>query len=230
MLIVALCVPVSAADITETAKAIDSGKKVSFTTSFTTSFTDELFPRPVPKDYKIELSKKGTLKLEVTSAASILFVQVLDSEGSELMKHSEATAKTGRISSNEDGIVLHWNSSVQKSKAVLKYSLKKGTYYVRLYASQYGSVVGKTSVSFTYPQAEKAKSAEITSFAITLEEGDILQLDAILSSEGDVTWSSSKKSVASVSDKGKVTAKKKGTAVITAKTGSSSMKITIKVK
>lgn len=45
-----------------------------------------------------------------------------------------------------------------------------------------------------------------------------------------VKWSSSKKSVATVSSKGKVTAKKKGTATITAKVGNKKYKCTVTVK
>lgn len=44
-----------------------------------------------------------------------------------------------------------------------------------------------------------------------------------------ITWSSSKSSVATVSSAGKVTAKKAGTTVITAKSGSGTAKIQIKV-
>ncbi|MBR4096036.1 MAG: Ig-like domain-containing protein [Oscillospiraceae bacterium] len=89
----------------------------------------------------------------------------------------------------------------------------------------------KTSITFTYPQdkSESSDSAKITSFTATLKKGSTLQLGTILSGEGTVKWSTSKKSVATVTSKGKITAKAKGTAVITAKTGDSSMKITIKV-
>ncbi len=47
---------------------------------------------------------------------------------------------------------------------------------------------------------------------------------------GKVSFSSSNKSVASVSSAGKVTAKKKGSAVITLKSGAASVKFTVKVK
>ena len=46
----------------------------------------------------------------------------------------------------------------------------------------------------------------------------------------NVSFSSSNKSVASVNASGKVTAKKKGSAVITLKSGSASAKFTVKVK
>ena len=48
--------------------------------------------------------------------------------------------------------------------------------------------------------------------------------------KGTVKWSSNKKKVAAVSKKGVVTAKKKGTAVITAKAGKKKLKCKVTVK
>ena len=66
---------------------------------------------------------------------------------------------------------------------------------------------------------------------IEMKKGSTLQLSGILSDSttGKVTWSTSKSSVATVSSGGKVTAKGKGNAVITAKYGSTSLSIYIKV-
>ena len=49
-------------------------------------------------------------------------------------------------------------------------------------------------------------------------------------SKQKVTYTSSNKKVATVSSKGVVTGKKKGTAKITVKSGSKSVKVTVKVK
>ena len=61
-----------------------------------------------------------------------------------------------------------------------------------------------------------------------MKVGGTMQLSTDAGSTG-ITWSSSKSSVAAVSSAGKVTAKKAGTTVITAKSGSSTAKIQIKV-
>lgn len=151
----------------------------------------------------------------------------MDADGAEFIDYDKITCTTGSERHQNKGYArLSCDSNLLKSKATLEYNLKKGTYYVRAVGEAYSYVHGKTSISFSYPQDEDAK---ITSFTVTLKKGDTLQLGTILSGDGDVTWSTSKKSVATVTSKGKVTAKGKGKAVTTAKTGNSSMKITINV-
>lgn len=233
MMVTALCVPASAANDFESAKLVDSGKKVSFQLKATGYLNDgrtEYFAG-IPKYYKVELSKKGTLKLDIVSATSNVYIQVMDEEGAELFRPSKIVEITGDVLDQPSKTAeVYWESSIKKSKCTLNYELGKGVYYVKAYVGSYGTIDGKTSISFSYPQAEKkADTAEITSFEISLKKGNTLQLGAILSGEGDVEWSTSKKSVATVSSKGKITAKAKGTAVITAKVGDSSRKITIKV-
>ena len=62
-----------------------------------------------------------------------------------------------------------------------------------------------------------------------MSKGSTIQLGTVMSVDGAVTWTSSKTSVATVSSNGKITAKSKGSAVITAKTGKNSVKIKITV-
>ena len=62
----------------------------------------------------------------------------------------------------------------------------------------------------------------------TLYKGGTLQLK-VTGTKSKVRWSSSNKKVATVSSNGKVTAKKKGTATITAKVGKKKLKCSIKV-
>ena len=69
---------------------------------------------------------------------------------------------------------------------------------------------------------------KISAKSVTITKGFAYKL-SVKDAGGKVTWSSNKKSVASVDSKGKVTAKKKGTAVITAKTAGGA-KLTCKVK
>ena len=219
MLMTALCVPASAASNLKNAKMIDSEKKISY--------TPELGEE---KLYKVKLSKAGNLKLNITSASFGTFVTVYDSDMAEKIKPEKIEKIAGSIYGSPE-VNIYISSGAAASKCNLDYKLKKGTYIIAVRTGQNGSVKGKTSITFNYPQekAESSDSAKITSFAITLKKGDSIQLDAILSGEGTVKWSTSKKAVATVTGKGKVTAKAKGTAVITAKTGDSSMKITVKV-
>lgn len=234
MLMTALCVPASAADEFEKAKLVDSGKKVSFETKYPSYAYEGTAGAKdgIPNTYKVELSKSGTLKLTVVSQTSSIFVQLLDKDGSEFIGYDKINCATGNSTNHRKGFAwITWDSGLKKSKTTLEYNLKKGTYFVRVIGFPHAKIAGKTSVTFTYPQdkSESSDSAKITSFTVTLKKGSTLQLGTILSGDGTVTWSTSKKAVATVSSKGKVTAKSKGTAVITAKTGDSSMKITIKV-
>ena len=70
-------------------------------------------------------------------------------------------------------------------------------------------------------------------FAVTLKKGSTLKLDAFLQPSGGkaskATWKSSKKSVAKVDSKGKITAVKKGSAVITVTVGELTEKIRVDV-
>ena len=233
MLMTALCVPAYAADEFEKAKLIDSGKKVSFTTKYNDYASDgNGWGLGIPNTYKVKLSKAGTLKLTVVGQTGSIFVQVLDADATEYIDYDKMTCTTGVAQHHHEGYAwIHCDHGLKKSKTTLEYKLKKGTYFVRVIGTSNSAIYGKTSVTFSYPQEkeESSASAKITSFTVTLKKGDTLQLGTILSGEGTVTWSTSKKAVATVSSKGKITAKAKGTAVITAKTGDSSMKITIKV-
>lgn len=229
ILITTLCVPVSAASIEDTAKAIDSGKKISFTPDGGNIWGGKNY------DYKVVLSEKGTLKLSFNTEAEKICVKVMNSNG-DLYEPSEAKSSTGRTHFNsiKRYTELNWNSTMEKFSGTLSYkSLEKGTYYVRIwnYSTAY-EVKGKMSVSFSYPQekeADEKAEGKISYLSVTLKKGNTLQLGAVIDGDGTVTWSTSKKAVATVTSKGKITAKAAGTATITAKLGSSSVKIKIKV-
>ena len=68
---------------------------------------------------------------------------------------------------------------------------------------------------------------------VTVKKGKKVALKPVVkpvTSKQKVTDTSSNKKVATVSSKGVVTGKKKGTAKITVKSGSKSVKVTVKVK
>lgn len=90
------------------------------------------------------------------------------------------------------------------------------------------SLLLETAAPSIIPGVEiTAEAAKINKKSATLIKGKTLQLK-VSGANGKITWSSSRKSVATVNSKGKVTAKKKGTATITAKIGKK--KYTCKVR
>ena len=74
-----------------------------------------------------------------------------------------------------------------------------------------------------------ASAAKLNKKSISLNVGKTYTLKAS-GTKGKITWTSSKKSVATVSSKGVVKAKKKGTAVITAKYGKKKLTCKVTVK
>ncbi len=217
MLVCCLAIQVSAESIADTAKAISSGKTYS---------------AKLPKcydtaDYKITLSKSGELKLQVITHMNCLHVSLYDTDGNRI-KASGHKADTGSTYQELfDNIVdCKWNATVEKFSGTINYTLSKGTYYIRLLSY---SIKGteKVSMKATYPSSETDSSTKISCITIPMKVGDTMQLSTDAGSTG-ITWSSSRSSVAAVSSSGKVTAKKAGTTVITAKSGSSTVKIQIK--
>ena len=76
---------------------------------------------------------------------------------------------------------------------------------------------------------QAASKVKLNKSKVTLYEGKTTTLK-VKGTKKKVKWSSSKKSVATVSSKGKVKAKKKGTATITAKVGNKKYKCKVTVK
>lgn len=112
--------------------------------------------------------------------------------------------------------------AIPANKGLVIYGAKKS------FAKSYADMA-----KITFKTIGKAKKVSLNrTGTVTMKVKDKLQLIATLSPVGaqeKLTWSSSKKSVASVSAKGVVTAKKAGTAKITVKTASG-MKATVTIK
>ena len=215
MLVCCFAVQAGAESIEDTAKAITSGTTKSFTL---TGASDK-------RDYKIVLSEAGKLKLNITSKVPDLEVSLYNTNGERLT--TEKTNITTGSEYDQQGKHCVTNKTVEKFSGTIIYSLKKGTYYLRLLYS-YGHGEGKVTLKATFPSSETDSSSKISCITIPMKVGDTMQLTTDAGSTG-ITWSSSKSSVAAVSSAGKVTAKKAGTTVITAKSGSSTAKIQIKV-
>lgn len=88
-------------------------------------------------------------------------------------------------------------------------------------------VVLTAIVGTVNPFSAEAATAKIDRTAADMKVGQSLKLK--VSNGENVVWSSSSESVAAVNGKGKVTAKKKGTAVITAQTGTKKLTCNITV-
>lgn len=80
------------------------------------------------------------------------------------------------------------------------------------------------------PVTAWAKTPSLNKTKVTLSAGETCRLKTKNLKAGKVLWSSSNKAVASVSSKGKVKAKKNGTAVISAKAGATVLTCTVKVR
>lgn len=222
-----MAVTVGADSIASTATAITSGKAVS---TILPSGNDTA-------DYKITVKSAGTLKLSIESQIRLTYVYVYDSDGNELSTIANTTASG---SCSKIGTAYHymrWNSTIEKYKGTVSYSVKAGTYYIgfeRAKCDEGHAVKGNGKLNFTatYPSSTSSSSSSSTSsgkiyyIVLYLEKGDKLSLGATVSQGSKATWKSSNTSVATISN-GKLTAKGKGSAIITAKCGNTSK--TIKV-
>lgn len=224
MMIGALAVSVSADSIYDTAVDLPSGKQQSFTLSSSRDC----------KDYKVTLSKKGTLKFSINASIQTSYLYVYDADGN-LITANSCDAATGSASIYNDRVNFNWNGTTENFKGTAEYELAKGTYYIRFNRSyNYRSDNGKTTLTATYPSKDSEEisgsSGKISYLTLEMEVGDTLRLGTVTEpADADVKWSSSKSSIATVSASGKVTAKKEGSTIITAKSGSSVKKIMINV-
>lgn len=217
MLVCCLSVSASAESIADNAKAISSGK----------TYTAKLYKQGETSDYKISLNKSGDLKLKINTQMSELKVYLYDTNGNTMgaldLKADSGKTKTSLYG---DFIWCTWNSTVEKYSGSFKYSLDKGTYYLRF---KRGYTKGSEKITFkaTYPSSDKSSDSEdeANCISVQMKKGGTLQLGF----GSDAKWTSSDKSVVTVSSDGKITAKKAGTAIITAKSDSKTDKIQIKV-
>lgn len=217
-----MAVTVGADSIASTATAITSGKSVS---TILPSYGDTA-------DYKITVKSAGTLKLSIESEMKQACVDVYDSDGNALSTIANTTTSGKCDSIGTDDHDFWWNSTIEKYKGTVSYSVKAGTYYIRFKRISYGN--GKLNFTATYPSGTSTSSSSSTSngnlyyFVVYLEKGDKLSFGAVKSSGSKVTWYSTNKNVATVSGS-KLVAVGKGSAIITAKCGSTSQKIKVVV-
>lgn len=210
-------VTAGADSIADTAKAISSGKSVTTTLKL-----------GKPGDYKISVTNSGKLVINLDANMNSMLVYLYDSDG-QWQDSTDIKETSGSIfQSNEIWTRCYWNSTIEKCKGSITYLVTKGTYYLRFKNTsnsldENGS--GKLTFTATYPSTtSKAKFNYLT---LNLSRGYAISLGADTTGSAEVTWKSSKPSVATVSSTGKVTAKSTGTTIISAKCGKTTKKIKI---
>lgn len=213
MLIMTMALTASADSIFDSAKNIDSGKKVTKTIDTGDSMC-----------YKITPTEKGTASVKVTAKTFMFYFYVYDEDGNTVT-YDYKTTMGKKDPSSKAG--FWWDSTAETFKGTFTWDVKANkTYYVQIQRYMYSSQgSGKFEASFKYP-AEEAKE-ETPLMTLTLKKGDTAQLGA---SADNAKWTSSQKSIATVSSKGLVTAVKKGKTVITLKCGSKSQTIEVIVE
>ncbi|MBP1543350.1 MAG: Ig-like domain-containing protein [Oscillospiraceae bacterium] len=144
--------------------------------------------------YKITLSSESRIELRYTECTQGLEGMLYNTNGELIMKYNF----NGFLKLNSDDVAL-----------------PKGTYYLRITESDYYDHHTLSFKDLYY--IVKPTNKPTISLKLTMKKGTSIQLGSIVENyDGKVTWTSTKKSVATVSSTGKVTAKKKGTTTIRA--------------
>lgn len=191
------------------------------------TYTSDMSVEGDERVYRFNVAKSGTMKIRLAAdyyssySDDILATLYRDSDDNDV-EISNMNVISGSYYENNDT----YASIGYKTTDELSYKVTKGTYYLRLFKNQ--SSTGTLSMTATYPEGS-SNDGKISCLSLNLKKGGTLQLGAVMAVDGNVTWTSSKTSVATVSSTGKVTAKGTGTAVITAKSGKNSVKIQIRV-
>lgn len=166
-----------------------------------------------PVTFKIVLKTKGTFVLDF-SPKTVGYVQYqLYGENYDLLESNRIFVSSGSLG----------------SPALVFRDYNDGTYYLKMWCEDDFYINNGENITY-FARTIPSKDADLE-ICISLKKGKSVQLGAIFSNCKDkkLTWSSSKKSVATVSSSGKVKALKKGTARIKA-FNSSGLVSTIKVK
>ena len=217
MVVMTMAMTVSAESIFSSSKSIDSGKKVTKT-----------LDRGEALYYKFTPASKGTAKIKITAEVYSLHFYVYDEDGNDV-----AFKKDIPMGEEGSNTKYYWKDSAETFKGTFSFSVAaKKTYYVKIdrgtdfgdehYGSAGNGGTGKFEISFSYPTTTKADDTLL--FTYTLKKGKTVQFGA---TDADAKWSTSNKSVATVSSKGVIKGVKKGEAIITIKSGSQTQKIKI---
>ena len=221
MAVTALCAVAGADTIFDTKATLTSGKKT--TVKYSKSMEE--------KNFKFKVSKSGTLKFVYSLEGVNINFYLYDSEGTPVSIASKSV-KSGDLYTFYDDTNVDtkagYNSGIGSGE--FTYKVKKGTYYLKTVC---GWDSGKLKLTATFPTSDEGTSdAKIDALTLSVKKGTKLSFGTMITGTADLSdikWSTSDKKVATVSSTGTVKAVAKGSATITAKIGSSSVKIIIKV-
>ncbi len=236
---VALCMFVSASayNMADYARPVETDTYIYKTLQYDYKWTSNQYKAYY--SFKCEADGPLSIWMRVSNNVSPNIV-LYDSDGNEVAVDS-VTTETGSHRIRKDSLVL-FSDYVELTPSSLfgyydgtiNYTVKKGTYYLYYedYCESYIELDENSCATFELMvmPTKKKEVVKLSCFSLTLSKGDKISLGAAITAKGEVTWTSSKKSVATVSSKGRITAKKAGTTTITAKCGSSVVKIRIIVE
>ena len=164
----------------------------------------------------------------------------VDSKSAQSAKTSKKSKIYDKIDNKQGYATVFWDTAERAYIGTITFDVSKGIYNIRVENLVNGGETGKITFSPEFPSDEPTASGSsssgsdnsiISSMAVSVPKGTSIQLGvAVRSAENlTVTWSSSNRSVASVTSKGKVTARARGYAVITVSVNGSKARLTIKV-
>ena len=168
--------------------------------------------------------KKGLGVLAVCFALVLMAAPIRSEAAAPKLNKKTASVtvgKTVQLTVKNTKSKVKWSTSNKKIATVTSKGLVKGK---KVGTATVTAKVGKKSL-----KCKVTVKVGLNKTKETLYIGDTSQLKLSGTSQ-KVKWSTSKKSVATVNSKGKVTAKKSGTATITAKLGKKSYKYKVTVK
>lgn len=177
--------------------------------------------------YRIDVAEKGTLIVDFTTQIRATYWSLFDEDGAyvTVATHKMKAGSSNGEAGSETFRVLE-NQTSQKATGTITYNVNKGSYYLALQNDNpYGGKSYKVTFSF-----KKSNAKEFSYLGITMKKGSTMQLEAVDADKDDISWKSNKKSIVTVSSTGKLTAKKKGTAIITCESGDTIVKLKVTVK
>lgn len=136
---------------------------------------------------------------------------------------------------DENKVELGYGIAEQDQTRYIEVKTEKGKKYYVFVTVSFRNLFGTKELAgdYTVQVDSGSKPDSEIMFTVTLKKGSTLQLGAVLQPSGKkaskTTWKSSKKTVAKVDSKGKITAVKKGTAIISVTVGDLTEKIKVTV-